>query len=313
MTTFFHSFQPHAVLEVAGEDAGEYLQSQFSADLAESPENLAAHGLWLSRKGKVEGDGFVLREDEENFFIVSYHCPSVALEKKIMANVIADDVEIADQTSFNKGLSIWGKAAEKVLAQLNLPCPSPGAWEENENIKVFEGRRAKGRGFDLIGKTAEIDSLAKNLNPLLEETGVQELDEIEAHFARIEAGIPAIPDEIGQNELPQEGFLEKKSVSFKKGCFLGQEVMARLRSMGGVQRKLWAVEILEKGLSTPAEIFVGDRMAGFLKTRYSKADKEIGGALIKISSLQRALEEGLSTKPNTTPNIQLLHEFSFQG
>ncbi|MFP6900780.1 MAG: hypothetical protein VCA36_07530 [Opitutales bacterium] len=313
MSTFLHLFKPNAVLGVEGDDAGEYLQSQFSADLSEHPDRLAAHGLWLSRKGKVEGDGFVLRNADESFLIVSYHCPSKALGKKIMANVIADEVEIEDKTSSSKGLSLWGKAVEKLLAKLNLPCPATGTWEETENIKIYEGRRARGRGFDLIGKRAEIEALAIAFNPLIEDLGGQELDEIDVHFARIEAGIPAIPDEIGPNELPQEGFLEKKSVSFEKGCFLGQEVMARLRSMGGVQRKLWAVEIGEKGLSAPAEIFVEDQLAGFLKTRYSKADKEIGVALIKRSSIERALSRGVSTKPNATPNIQLLHEFAFEG
>ena len=56
MSVFFHKYQPRAVLLVTGEDAGDYLQSQCSADLAPIRDNLATYGLWLSRKGKVDGD-----------------------------------------------------------------------------------------------------------------------------------------------------------------------------------------------------------------------------------------------------------------
>ncbi|MGE4550428.1 MAG: hypothetical protein AAEJ57_03485, partial [Opitutales bacterium] len=94
MSTFLHKYQPKAVLRVTGEDAGDYLQSQCSADLESTRENLATYGLWLSRKGKVEGDGFVLRRSDEDFLIVSYLCPGDVLREKILANVIADEVEI---------------------------------------------------------------------------------------------------------------------------------------------------------------------------------------------------------------------------
>ncbi len=309
MSIFLHKYQPRAVLRVTGEDAGDYLQSQCSADLSPTHDNLAAYGLWLSRKGKVEGDGFVLRRDDENFLIVSYYCPPDALLEKLLANVIADDVEIEDQTSATSGLSIWGDAIPEFLTQADLPCPDSNRWTDRGGIMIFAGRRSRTNSFDLVGPKAKIDSLVDELGPLVIDQDGRELDAIEVHFTRIDAGIPAIPDEIGPNELPQEGSLAKDAVSFEKGCFLGQEVMARLHSLGSVQRKLWAVELLENGVSAPSDLFLEGKLVGTLKTHYSNGDKEIGVAMMKINKSEKSQLKGISTESHKSPSVILLHEF----
>ena len=309
MSNFLHKVQPNAVLRVTGEDAGDYLQSQFSADLKATRENLATYGLWLSRKGKVEGDGFVLRRSDEDFLIVSYLCPGEVLREKILANVVADEVEIEDRTLQCSGISVWGEDITDLLEKLGMPCPRESAWTNRGEIHAFEGRRSRDTGFDLVGPIEKIAPLGDEAHALVTEQGGRELDENEVHLARIDARIPSIPDEIGPNDLPQEGFLEKDAVSFDQGCFLGQEVMARLRSLGGVQRKLWVVECREKGLSTPSELFVEGKFAGTLKTRYSNEDKEIGVAMMRIKKTESSVLYGISTKENTTPSIFLLHEF----
>ncbi len=313
MSIHLHKYQARAVLLVTGMDAGDYLQSQFSADLdPSSTEPLATYGLWLSRKGKVEGDGFVLRNPDNEHLVISYHCRAETLADKIVANVIADDVEIEDLTSQYAGISVWGKEATEATEAIDLKTPSASGWTSHGGVKIFAGRRSRDNGFELIGPIEEIDSLLHSLLAEVDERGGRELNETEVHLARIEAGIPAIPDELGPNDLPQEGFLEKDAVSFDKGCYLGQEVMARLRSLGGVKRRLWVVKPHETGLSTPSEIFLEDKSVGVLKTRYSKDNKEIGVAMVKTNYVQNACLNGISTVPNETPSISMLHEFISQ-
>ena len=294
---------------MTGEDASDYLQSQFSADLSPVGENLATYGLWLSRKGKVEGDGFVLRGPEDEFLIVSYFCPSQELREKILANVIADEVEIEDQTELCSGISIWGEQVAALFGELTLPCPQSSNWKAQGEIRVFEGRRSRNNGFDLVGPKEEITRLSEKMLPLVTEKGGCEFGANEVNLVRIDARIPSIPCEIGPNDLPQEGSLEKDAISFEKGCFLGQEVMARLRSMGGVQRGLWAVESHEIGLSTPSDLFLEGKPVGTLKTRYSNEDKEIGVAMLRINKVKGNHLQGISTKPNEEPSIFLLHDF----
>ena len=309
MPCFTHMFQPGAVLQVTGEDAADYLQSQCSADLAPARDNLAVYGLWLNRKGKVEGDGFILRRSDEDFLIVSYHCSSGALAEKIIANVVADEVEIKDQTIATSGLSLWGDATPEILTEIDLPWPESSSWTSQGEIIIFNGRRSRDIGFDLVGPKGKIDSLADEVRQLIVDQGGRELNANEVHFARIEAGIPAIPDEIGPNDLPQEGSLEKNSVSFDKGCFLGQEVMSRLRSMGSVKRKLWAVELLEKGVSTPWNLFLDGKLVGTLKTHYSNEDKEMGVAMLMVNEIKKVQLSGIATESHKSPSVVLLHEF----
>ena len=255
MSQFLHKYQPKAVLQVTGEDAAEYLQSQCSADLEIKRDNFSTYGLWLSRKGKVEGDSFVLQRSSEDFLLVSYHCSGDALREKILSNAVADDVEIEDRTTEWSGISLWGTGLSDLLASLNITCPKESTWSKKGEIHVFGGRRSRDSSLELVGPLEEIDQLVDGARALVREEGGRELDSNEVHLARIDARIPAIPEEIGPGELPQEGFLEKEAVSFDKGCFLGQEVMARLRSRGGVQRNLWLVECGEKGFPHPRNSF----------------------------------------------------------
>jgi len=116
---------------VTGEDAGDYLQSQYSADLEATQENLATYGLWLSRKGKVEGDGFVLRRSDEDFLIVSYLCPGEVLREKILANVVADEVEIEDRTLQCSGISVWGEKITDLLDHVLMGLLEPSSFAFN--------------------------------------------------------------------------------------------------------------------------------------------------------------------------------------
>ncbi len=309
MSQFLHKYQPEAVLHVTGEDAAEYLQSQCSADLESKRDNLSTYGLWLSRKGKVEGDAFVLRRSSEDFLLVSYHCPGDALRKKILSNAVADEVEIEDHTTKWSGISLWGSGVSDLLDALDAPCPQESTWAKRGKIHIFGGRRSRSTSLELVGPLEDVDQLVDEARILVDEKGGRELGSNEVHLARIDARIPSIPEEIGPEELPQEGFLEKDAVSFEKGCFLGQEVMARLRSLGGVQRNLWLVECRKKGLPTPSELFLEDKLAGILKTRYLNGDKEIGVAVLGIKKTEKARLQGISTRPNTSASVFLLHEF----
>jgi hypothetical protein len=96
---------------------------------------------------------------------------------------------------------------------------------------------------------------------------VRELSPEEVARRRIEAGIPAVPVDLGPGDLPNEGGLEADAISYTKGCYLGQEVMARLKSMGQVRRRLVRVAIVAKKIPPlPAPLFLGERQVGELRS-----------------------------------------------
>jgi len=95
-------------------------------------------------------------------------------------------------------------------------------------------------------------------NSLPPPEGLRVLEAAALRRARLAAGYPSIPDEFGPNDLPQEAGLEANAVSFTKGCYLGQEIMARLQAMGRVRRHLVRVA----GPGTPPLSGAGILQAG---------------------------------------------------
>jgi folate-binding protein YgfZ len=123
---------------------------------------------------------------------------------------------------------------------------------------------------------------------------------------RIGSGIPSIPSDAGPGDLPQEAGLECDAVSFTKGCFLGQEVMARLKSMGHANRALWFVQ-MKHGLkmptgTEPVPLYAGEVVAGELRSRAGA----IGLAMLKKRAI--AGREWLSLTPGGEDVISLRAE-----
>ena len=195
------------VVRVTGEDAEAFLQGQCTADL----RGVAlTDALWLNRKGRVLAHTVVVREADGSFLLLCPHLRPAELIAIVTANVIADDVVATDETArWDRGL-IWGGAPSLAGAQ------------------VFATRRYGVDAWDVLVPVG---------GTLPGAPGV--FAELEAH--RLAAGVPAVSADCGPGEFPQECGLDAW-VSYTKGCFLGQEVMARIQSMGSLRRILRRVE-----------------------------------------------------------------------
>jgi folate-binding protein YgfZ len=192
-----------AVVRVTGEDAAAFLQGQCSADL----RGVAlVDALWLNRKGRVLAHTIVSKEADGSHLLLCPHLTAEALIAVVTANVIADDVVATDESALWQKWIAWG--AEPKLAA----------------AKVFATRRYGVAAWDVLTPVGVAASG--------EPTTLAELDAL-----RIAAGVPAVPADCWANEFPQECGLEVW-VSYTKGCYLGQEVMARIQSMGSLRRIL---------------------------------------------------------------------------
>jgi folate-binding protein YgfZ len=192
-----------AVVRVTGEDAAAFLQGQCSADL----RGVAlVDALWLNRKGRVLAHTIVSKEADGSYLLLCPHLSAEALIAVVTANVIADDVVATDESALWQKWIVWG--AEPKLAA----------------AKIFAAQRYGVAAWDVltpvgVAAPGELATLA------------------ELVALRIAAGVPAVPADCGANEFPQECGLEAW-VSYTKGCYLGQEVMARIQSMGSLRRIL---------------------------------------------------------------------------
>lgn len=197
-----------AVVRITGEDAAAFLQGQCTADL----RGVAlTDALWLNRKGRVLAHTVVSAEADGSFLLLCPHLAAEALIAVVTANVIADDVVAMDETGRWERWLIWGEGIPVI----------PGA-------RVFASRRFGHVAWDVLAPAGT------------RLPGVQgEMREFETR--RILAGVPSVPADCGANEFPQECGLDAW-VSSAKGCYLGQEVMARIQSMGSLRRILRRVE-----------------------------------------------------------------------
>jgi len=269
----FYRWQPAAVLRVSGDDSLTFLQGQFTNDLQQAGNASAVYGLWLNQKGKVLADSFVRKVSASEAWIVSYFSPASAIRERLEAYVIADDVVIEDVTAAMTAVALAG---EVTPAELVL---SDSAW-------AFRGRREREVHTEIIFPVGEAVALDDRLR------GGTALGAEDMERRRIAAGIPAVPKDIGPGDLPNEGGLEAEAISYTKGCYLGQEVMARLKSMGQVRRRLLKVRGTGEIPPRPASLFQGDRRVGELRSAVRDGAEWIGLAMVSLVQLRR--EDGLS-------------------
>ncbi len=232
-------FSPMTWIRVSGADAADFLQGQCTQELRQLDVGQAVWALWLTIKGRVIGESLILREAEGAgaetvWWLWSAHTAGAALRARLEEFIIADEVTVEDvgATGAWEQVPLAGAVGERWLRDAwgGAP-PSEGAWRGLGGGYVFAGRRGQPRTWEWVRPAREAWA-----GPAWTELG--ELRAEDLVRARIAAGVPAIPGEFGPNDLPQEAGLETVAVSFTKGCYLGQEVMARLHAMGQVRRRL---------------------------------------------------------------------------
>ena len=281
---------PAAWVEISGDDAPDFLQSQFSNDIRNSRDREVTYGLWLNRKGRVIADSFLLRGDGNAYRAVSYFSRACDLVAKLNENIIADDVVLANHT-VNAGLiSWWGEGAEDLLKAFGWENPGPGTYVETAWGPVFRGRRSREANFDLVASSDRAPEFVDLLNGQRHSLSICRATEESLVGSRIKAGIPAVPQDIGPGDLPQEGGLEGDAVSFTKGCYLGQEVMARLKSVGRRRRGLFLVNCRLEDLpgKVPCNLFRGKVAVGDLRTVGTFDGGVLGHALLKLDAVKGA-------------------------
>ncbi|HWA08133.1 MAG TPA: folate-binding protein [Opitutaceae bacterium] len=275
-----HRWRPGAWLRVTGPDAFAFLQGQLTNDLKLLTAQPAVYGLWLNQKGRVLGDSFVVAgATAGEFWVGSYFCPAAELRERLENYIIADDVTVADETSEWSGVTLVG---ETLMGEIRA----------SRRGLFFPGRRGVG---------AHLEWLARTPQEIPGDPAVLTPEQMER--SRIEAAIPAIPFDIGPGELPYEGGLEVDAISFTKGCYLGQEIVARLKSMGQVRRRLLPVVGVGPRPACPAKLYQGGRQVGELRSTAAADDGVAGLALLTLLHLDRS--QPLSLAPGAQPSFRL--------
>jgi folate-binding protein YgfZ len=269
-----HPYFPGTCLKISGEDAFPFLQGQFTQDLKPARAGKAVYGLWLDQKGKVLADSHVFQAPEATWIVLSYFSSGEVVRSRLESHIIADDVAVTDLASEWAACSIIGDVGASWIrerAKLAATETSVGACDGGY---VFPGRRGHTSSWEWVGPRAQRPAFIDSA------VGSVSLSAAEMERLRIDARIPAVPVDIGPKDLPNEGGLEADAISYTKGCYLGQEVMARLKSMGTVRRKLIRVRSERPLPALPQALLAGGKKVGELR---SAVDRPAGGGFVGLA------------------------------
>lgn len=232
-----------SLLQVTGPDRFSFLQGMLSNDLRDIKPGEGQYATVLNQQGKVLGDVRVL-QSENSFYLDLW----AVVKDKIVAHLnrylVADEVEIGDRSEGYGTLSVQGPQSTGLLQNLvtqgevpERPLCHTIVDVDGVKICVVRDSHTGEAGFDLIIPVEALPRIAQRATELGQPFSVMWVGEEAQNTLRVEAGIPRYGADITEDNLLLETGLEH-AVSFKKGCYLGQEVVERIRSRGHVNKKL---------------------------------------------------------------------------
>jgi folate-binding protein YgfZ len=231
------------LLQVTGPDRFTFLQGMLSNDLRDIKAGEAQYATVLSQQGKVLGDVRVL-QSENSFYLDLWDFIKDKIVAHLNRYLVADEVEIADRSEGYGILSVQGPRSRELLQKLveqgelpDRPALHTMVDVDAAKICVVSDSHTGEAGFDLIIPVDALDDVARRAADIGRHYSAGWVGEEAQNTLRIEAGIPRYGVDISEDNLLLETGLEH-AVSFKKGCYLGQEVVERIRSRGHVNKKL---------------------------------------------------------------------------
>jgi folate-binding protein YgfZ len=270
-------------LLVSGPEAAAYLQGQLTNDVEALEPGDGCYAALLDRKGHMQGDMRVLRPGEEADLWLDTEPEGLeAVRRHLGMYKIGRQVEVADLGEERAILSLIGPRALEIAGSAALP--------ENgcEQVTISGAdclAVGTAEGIDVLAATAERERVA---NALL-GAGAVEITPEAAEILRIEAGRPRFGAEMGTETMPAEAGIVEAAVSFTKGCYIGQETVARLHYKGKPNRHLRGLK-LSAPATAGAPVRLGEKEVGALgSAAVSPALGPIGLAI-----LRREAEPGTS-------------------
>jgi tRNA-modifying protein YgfZ len=246
-------------LALTGSQAKEFLQGQVTNDVEALEPGQGCYAAFLNHKGKMLGDMRVLDLGDELWL----DCERSALQElfnMIRRYKLGLDVELHKRTLECGLLSLIGPAARRVAGASGLPAA------EHASARAELGAAsvvlaATDLGVDVICAAADVPGV----RAALEAAGAVAVSEAAAEVLRVESGRPRYGVDLDDTVIPQEAGLNERAVSFTKGCYVGQETVARLHYRGKPNRRLRGLR-LSAPAESGAELRLGERVVGRLGT-----------------------------------------------
>ena len=260
-------------LALTGAEAKEFLHGQVTNDVEALEPGKGCYAAFLTHKGKMLGDLRILHLGDE-LFLDTERISLQELFNMIRRYKLGRDVELHKRTVERGLLSLVGPGARAAAGAESLgPDEHDNAAGEIGGVPVRLVATAV--GVDLICDAAHTDAVKTAL------ADVPEVSEAAAEVVRVESGRPRYGLDLDDSVIPQEAGLNERAVSFTKGCYVGQETVARLHYRGRPNRHLRGLR-LSAPAPTGEPLRLGEREVGRLGSSVvSPAHGPIGLAIVR--------------------------------
>lgn len=271
---------PHALFLVTGERPLAYLQDILAQDVGDLGPERGAIAALLTPDGRVAAELRVL-PGEDGVLIDAEENARGGIEDHVARHAGLAGCEVRDVTPERVVAAVRGPLTDRALDEAGLPAPGPGeaAVERSGNallVRVLWGVP----GVDVIGSRDDVAAILAKVD--VPRAGIAQLE-----AARIAAGRPRFGPDVGASTLVNETPLLAHGVSLTKGCYPGQESVARVHNLGRVRRML-------RGLRSTGSLAAGAevRTDGAVVGTITSAAPAGGGGFAAIAFLRSEVPPG---------------------
>src|SRR5882672_8272303 len=263
-------------LALAGADRQRFLNGQVTNNVKDLKSGEGCYAALVTAKGKMVSDLNIYCLPDE--LLLDFEPGlSTAVAQRLEKYIIADDVQVVDAAPHYGLLSVQGPKSAEVVSKLGLGLPlvkkplNFGSVNEPALGEIYCMNQPRGvaTGFDLFVPVAALAAVADKLIAAAKAVGGRACGWHASEIARIEAGIPRFGAYMDETNLPPEAGIEDRAISYSKGCYIGQEVIARIRTYGQVAKSLRGLLLGDELSELPKKgdkLFHGEKEAGYITT-----------------------------------------------
>ncbi|AXS79913.1 folate-binding protein YgfZ [Dechloromonas sp. HYN0024] len=220
------------LIEATGDEAKAFLHSQFTSDINHLGDGQAQHAGWCTAKGRMQAS-FVVWHQGERYLLALAADLQEAAQKRLQMFVLRAKVKLVAQTDTTVMLGLSGPQGREALADAGLPCPdeamTAASIDTTTVIHLDAGR------FMIVAPESAMAALWQKLSIKARPAGLPAW-----RWLDIQAAFPLVTLATKEEFVPQMADFEKiGGVSFHKGCYPGQEIVARTQYLGKVKRHLF--------------------------------------------------------------------------
>lgn len=233
-----------------GGDRVQFLHGQVTNDIKRLAPGIGCYATLVNAKGKMQADMHVWQLQEE--LLIDLEPGSLAtVRERLESHIIADDVQVIDVSADYGQISLVGPASGLVLDALQLLDSGRPSLGEIKTVNhpvlgdlyIAGINRIGADGFDFFVPMAGVAAVLDKLVSATRDQGGRLCGWEASERVRIQSGRPRFGADMTEANLPPEAGLESRAVSYTKGCYIGQEIIARIRTYGQVAKALRRLEL----------------------------------------------------------------------